>query len=173
MMRGSFLVNTVGRALSISRWEMPRYHRSPHGNLVRQKFLTPSNGEILLHASQLELLRRDEMLSKHVSQPDLPKFVSAHVERFRPQLDYDYSQPPHPGPSTMRSGMAYNGIWRTRGFPRCGTHCLGVLVAVHNRDSRGSAGVPRSAAIVRTTPEFNRAVLLCDIQINRDSCPGE
>jgi hypothetical protein len=37
------------------------------------------------------------MVSKYVSQPDLPKFVTEEVERFRPQPDYDYAQPPHSG----------------------------------------------------------------------------
>ena len=121
----SFLANTVGRALSIPRWEMPLYHRSPHGNLVRQKFRIPSNGEILLHASQLELRRRDEMLSKYVSQPDLSKFVSAQVERFRPQPDYDYSHPPHPGALNYEVwGWPVTGSDVCAAFQRFGTHRL-------------------------------------------------
>jgi N-acetylglucosamine malate deacetylase 2 len=93
----NFLVNTVGRALAIPRWEMPLYHRSPNGSLVRQKFRVSGVGEILLHPSQLELKRRGEMLSKYVSQPDLPKFIGEEIERFRLQPDYDYFQPPHSG----------------------------------------------------------------------------
>ena len=93
----SFLVNKVGRSLSIQRWEMPLYHRSAGGSLVHQRFRSPDNSEFLLHASRLELRRRDLMLSKYVSQPDLPKIVTGEVERFRPQPDYDYSQPPHSG----------------------------------------------------------------------------
>jgi LmbE family N-acetylglucosaminyl deacetylase len=93
----SFLVNKIGLFLSIPRWEMPLYHRSVNGSLVRQRFRNPDEGELLLHASRLELQRRDIMVGKYVSQPDLSKFLCEEVERFKPQPDYDYSQPPHPG----------------------------------------------------------------------------
>jgi N-acetylglucosamine malate deacetylase 2 len=93
----SFLARSVGHSLSVSRGEMPLYHRSPNGTLVHQEFRTPLTGEILLYPTQLELRRRDEMLRKYVSQPDASKFVSARLERFRPQPSYDYSRPPQPG----------------------------------------------------------------------------
>jgi LmbE family N-acetylglucosaminyl deacetylase len=94
----SFLTSTVGRRLSIPRWEMPLYHRSPAGTLLHQEFRVPLGGEILLHPTALELQRRDEMLSRYISQPDVTKFVKSRFERFRPQPRYDYSRPPHPGP---------------------------------------------------------------------------
>lgn len=93
----SFLANVIADNLSIPVWEMPLYHRSPDGALVHQEFRIPVGGEILLRPSQSELLLRDQMLSKYISQPDASKFVSALVERFRPQPGYDYSRPPHPG----------------------------------------------------------------------------
>ncbi|MBZ5507987.1 MAG: PIG-L family deacetylase [Acidobacteriia bacterium] len=117
----SFLVNAVGRALSIPRWEMPLYHRSSNGSLVHQAFRTSGDGETLLHASQLELKRREEMLSKYASQRDLPKFVSGGVERFRPQPDYDYSQPPHPGALNYEVwGWPMNGSDLCAAFQRHG-----------------------------------------------------
>jgi len=93
----SFLVSTVGRNLGIPRWEMPLYYRSPSGTLVHQQFRVPLGAEILLNPTALELQRRDEMLGKYASQPDVRVFVKSHVERFRPQPEYDYSKPPHPG----------------------------------------------------------------------------
>jgi N-acetylglucosamine malate deacetylase 2 len=93
----SFLVSLVGRLLSIPRWEMPLYHRSPTSCLVHQEFRSPFGGEILLQPAHHELHRRDRMLSKYVSQPDVTNFVRARVERFRPQPSYDYSRPPHFG----------------------------------------------------------------------------
>jgi LmbE family N-acetylglucosaminyl deacetylase len=93
----SFLACVAGQNFSIPVWEMPMYHRSASGALVYQEFRTPSDGEVLVHAASSELRRRDEMLSKYVSQPDVKNFVRARVERFRPQPRYDYSQPPHAG----------------------------------------------------------------------------
>ncbi len=107
----SFLVSAVGHCLSVPRWEMPLYHRSRTGTLVHQQFRSPLGGEILLYPTRSELRRRDEMLSKYISQPDISEFVSARVERFRPQPDYDYSRLPHPG--------ALN--YETWGWPMTGT----------------------------------------------------
>ncbi len=93
----SFLASVVAQKFSIPVWEMPLYHRSQSGALVYQQFRVPSGGEVLLYPVHSELRRRDEMLRKYISQPDVRNFVSARVERFRPQPKYDYSQPPHVG----------------------------------------------------------------------------
>jgi LmbE family N-acetylglucosaminyl deacetylase len=116
----SFLVSIVGGALSIPRWEMPLYHRSPTGTLVHQEFRIPLGGEILLHPTHQELRRRDEMLSKYVSQPDVRNFVSSRVERFRPQPSYDYSQPPHTGTLNYEAwGWSMTGAELCTAFQNC------------------------------------------------------
>ncbi len=107
----SFLASAVGHSLSIPIWEMPLYHRSPTATLIHQEFRIPSDGEILLYPTEFELRRRNEMLSKYVSQPEVSKFVSAQVERFRPQPSHDYSRPPHPGTLNYE-------VW---GWPMTGT----------------------------------------------------
>ncbi len=94
----SFLVSMLSGKLAMPAWEMPLYHRSQDGMLVYQRFRTRSDDdEIVLRPTLLELARRDEMLSKYVSQTDVTTFVSSPVEFFRPQPSYDYSRPPHEG----------------------------------------------------------------------------
>lgn len=116
----SFLASAVGHSLSIPTWEMPLYNRSPNGTLVHQQFRIPLDGEIVFYPTELELRRRDEMLSKYVSQPDASQFVSAQVERFRPQPSYDYSQPPHPGPLNYEAwGWLMTGTELCSAFQSC------------------------------------------------------
>ena len=93
----SFLVYKLGELLSLPKWEMPLYYRSPEGILVHQEFRVPFGGEVLLYPTELELQRRDQMVKEYISQPDASRFVCAHVERFRPQPVYNYSRSPHPG----------------------------------------------------------------------------
>jgi len=93
----SFLAAAVGRSLSLPTFEMPLYHRSPSGTLVHQAFRDNLGADILLYPTQLELQDRAEMLNRYVSQTDLAMFVTALVERLRPQPVYDYLRPPHLG----------------------------------------------------------------------------
>jgi LmbE family N-acetylglucosaminyl deacetylase len=93
----SFLAHQLGLARQIPVWEMPLYHRSQDGPLIHQQFLNNSGTEILLQLTPAELSMRERMLTTYASQPDAADFVSASVERFRPQTPYDYSRPPHPG----------------------------------------------------------------------------
>jgi LmbE family N-acetylglucosaminyl deacetylase len=93
----SFLAYLLGRELSIQVWEMPLYHRSHSGSLIHQEFLNPNGTEAILHPTAQEFLKRSEMLSTYTSQPDASQFVNSPVELYRPQPEYDYSRPPHPG----------------------------------------------------------------------------
>jgi LmbE family N-acetylglucosaminyl deacetylase len=110
----SFIVSTVGHRFSLPAWEMPLYHRSPEGTLVYQEFRIKTGSEIVLDPTPSELRKRDQMLRQYVSQPDVHSFVSAQVERFRPQPDYNYSQPPHPG---LLNYEAWE--WRMTGVELC------------------------------------------------------
>jgi LmbE family N-acetylglucosaminyl deacetylase len=94
----NFLARQLGIARQIPVWEMPLYHRSQEGLLIHQQFLDANRTEIVLRLTPSELRMREQMLTTYASQPDAADFVSAPVERFRPQPAYDYSRPPHPGP---------------------------------------------------------------------------
>jgi LmbE family N-acetylglucosaminyl deacetylase len=116
----NFLACVVAQMFSIPVWEMPLYHRSASGALVYQEFRVHLEGSVLLHPFLSELRRRDDMLSKYVSQPELRNFVSARVERIRPLANYDYSQAPHPGLLNYEAwGWAMTGTELCEAFQSC------------------------------------------------------
>ncbi|MFB3915378.1 MAG: PIG-L family deacetylase [Terriglobales bacterium] len=93
----SFLGHLVSRLDGVPVWEMPLYHRSPSGTLVTQRFRQRNGTELALQLSPRELEGRRSMLQSYRSQYDLSRFVTAPLEYYRPQAEYDYSQPPHSG----------------------------------------------------------------------------
>jgi N-acetylglucosamine malate deacetylase 2 len=92
-----FLAHLLGKELAIQVWEMPLYYRAPIGTVVHQEFIQPNGTEIPIALTNDELEKRREMFAAYVSQPDAPDFVKALVEVYRPQIAYDFAQPPHAG----------------------------------------------------------------------------
>ena len=93
----SFLSAQLGKVHSLPVWETPLYHRSPSGHGIYQKFVVES-GEVIEHQVKgSELDAKMRMLACYKSQFDaLPSF-RPELERFRPQVQYDYSHRPHAG----------------------------------------------------------------------------
>lgn len=93
----SFLSAQLGRTYSIPLWETPLYHRSPTGQGMYQQFVR-EQGEVMEHQVKGgELEKKRQMLACYKSQFDaLPSF-RPELERFRPQVQYDYSCRPHEG----------------------------------------------------------------------------
>jgi len=106
----SFLASQVGRAFRLPVWEAPLYHRTPLGGGAYQRFVQ-EQGEVIEHrVSGEELAAKLRMLACYKSQFDaLPSF-STELERFRPQVAYDYSRRPHTGKLNYE-------IWKWRMTP--------------------------------------------------------
>lgn len=97
----SVLSRALQTEVKLPVWEVPLYHRSTDGAGVHQEFL-PRDGErdeyvASIEATPDELARKKRMVEAYVSQPGLVSTFKLDVERFRPQVAYDYTQPPHPG----------------------------------------------------------------------------
>jgi N-acetylglucosamine malate deacetylase 2 len=93
----SFLAACIGREFPLDVWEMPAYHRSTDGVIVRQEFLSVTDDAIALPLTPAELARKRTMCAAYESQRDVVAEFELDVERFRPQPAYDYTRPPHPG----------------------------------------------------------------------------
>lgn len=93
----SFLGNLLNKVLHVDVWEMPLYHRSMNGSLVCRRFRNQSGEETSLVMSLAEVKRRKQMMKHYISQWDLPDYITTPIEYFRPQVAYDYLQPPHSG----------------------------------------------------------------------------
>jgi hypothetical protein len=95
------LARALQEEIQLPVWEVPLYHRSTDGAGVHQEFL-PRDGErdedvVSIEATPEELERKRRMIETYVSQPGILTAFKLDVERFRPQVVYDYSHPPHPG----------------------------------------------------------------------------
>lgn len=85
--------------------EMPLYHRSDAGTLVCKRFRQSNGTEVEVELSVKEIQIRAAMAAQYASQPDLGEYIAAGIEYYRPQVDYDYSQPPH-------AGLLNYQVWR-------------------------------------------------------------
>ncbi len=91
-------VGALARELtSLPVWEMPLYHRSVSDELECQRFLEPNGTEVTIRLTATEIANRSIMIAGYSSQLDLGAFIHSNVESFRPQPQYDYSEPPHEG----------------------------------------------------------------------------
>jgi len=106
----SFLAAQIGRSYSLPVWEAPLYHRDPIGGGVYQEFVE-EHGEVIDHiVGGEELEAKVRMLGCYKSQfESLPSF-DIQLERFRPQVAYDYSRRPH-------SGKLNYQLWQWRMTP--------------------------------------------------------
>lgn len=97
----SVLAHALQSERKLPVWEVPLYHRSTDGTGVHQEFL-PREGArdedvASIEATPDELARKRRMVEAYASQPGIVNAFKLDVERFRPQVAYDYSLPPHPG----------------------------------------------------------------------------
>ena len=93
----SYLAHHLGARFSLPVWEMPLYFRDPAGFEAQTEFLQPGEVEITIEPTPEELARKRTMLAAYVSQGETLQHFSRAAEKFRPQVAYDYSRPPHPG----------------------------------------------------------------------------
>ena len=93
----SFLGAQLGRTFSLPVWEAPLYHRNSAGGGVYQGFVEEQGEVVDYDVAGAELQAKKSMLSCYKSQFDaLPSF-NVELERFRPQVNYNYSRRPHGG----------------------------------------------------------------------------
>jgi len=92
----SFIGCMLGRQFRLPVWEMPLYYRMQEPRGIQQ-FLQPGKGEIVLEPAPAERGKKDLMVRAYVSQTEIFREFTERKERFRPQLHYDYSRPPHDG----------------------------------------------------------------------------
>lgn len=93
----AFLAWWIAREYVLPVWEMPLYHRSTDGVVVRQEFILPEGNEVLFDATLAEVHRKRKAMQAYTSQGDILSEFNPAVERFRPQAAYDFGRPPHPG----------------------------------------------------------------------------
>lgn len=90
----SFIGCVLGRQFRLPVWEMPLYYRMQEPKGI-QEFLQEGKDEIVLEPNPAELEKKDLMIRSYVSQTEIFLEFTGRTERFRPQLSYDYSRPPH------------------------------------------------------------------------------
>ena len=93
----SFLSAQLGREFRLPVWEAPLYHRNADGSGVYQRFVRENNEVVEFSVTGEMLERKERMLQSYKSQFDALPHFEPECERFRPQAQYDYSQPPHAG----------------------------------------------------------------------------
>ena len=93
----AFLAWWIAREFVLPVWEMPLYHRSAAGVMVKQEFITPEGDEVLFDTTLAEVRRKRKAFDAYASQHDTLDLFNPAVERFRPQASYDFRRPPHPG----------------------------------------------------------------------------
>jgi LmbE family N-acetylglucosaminyl deacetylase len=93
----SFLASRLSKLASLPCWEAPLYHRDREGSGRFQDFIVPGGDMVDARPTELEQERKREMCQAYASQGDFLKHFDVAREIVRPQLNYDYTQPPHPG----------------------------------------------------------------------------
>ncbi len=93
----SVLASELGREAGLPVWEAPLYRRH-RSELSFQEFVYPNGTEVFYDPNPEELAHKRAMCLEYASQGDFLKIFGLDRETFRPQVAYDYSQPPHDGP---------------------------------------------------------------------------
>lgn len=93
----SFLAAQLARLTGLPCWEAPLYHRTGEGGGTFQEFITHIGDEVDVHPTLEEAERKREMCRAYKSQGDFLNRFDVTREIVRPQLAYDYTQPPHEG----------------------------------------------------------------------------
>ena len=128
----SFLAAQLGRESRLPIWEMPLYHRNSDGSGVYQRFVREAKDEVIEVAITGEMLERKErMLQSYKSQFDALPHFEPERERFRPQAQYDYTQPPHPGKTNYE-------VWQWAMTAK--EVCDAFSAALDRKEQRGQSG---------------------------------
>lgn len=97
----SLLAARLGARFGVPVWEAAVYCRANGddgvGEMQVQSFLRDSGEEVRVEISDAELERKQAMCAEYVSQGEVLRTFDARCEIVRPQIRYDYSQPPHAG----------------------------------------------------------------------------
>ena len=88
----AFLSHRLGVRLKLPVWEFPIYHLSGDGPR-KQQFVKPEGQVHALQITASELQKKQQMVAAYPSQ-GLQGAFDLTIERFRPQANYDFSQPP-------------------------------------------------------------------------------
>jgi len=90
----SFIASRLRTEASV--WEFSEYNF--FGGVVRsQEFLAPNGAEREIALTQQEQQEKRSALAIYSSEKGNLSYVQTAREVFRPQVDYDYARPPHPG----------------------------------------------------------------------------
>jgi len=90
----AFLSHILAAQYQLPAWEMPLYHRSRQ-RMICQQFQPPAGHSETLWVEGAELERKRGMVGSYVSQIQALEAFDLQVERFRPQLSYDFLRPPN------------------------------------------------------------------------------
>jgi N-acetylglucosamine malate deacetylase 2 len=110
----AFLAAELARDRALPVFEMPLYHRA-EGVGHKQQFMGDP-GEMLANISEPERMRKAAMWRSYASQGSFMDFFEIDREVFRPQPQYDFSQPPHPGTLNYEAWQ-----WKMSGADLCRT----------------------------------------------------
>jgi N-acetylglucosamine malate deacetylase 2 len=89
----AFLASYLGSQHKLPVWEMPLYHRTTKG-MRGQNFPQLTNDTVLVRATARELETKRRMVNAHVSQDQALQSFDLKLERFRPQVSYNFFSPP-------------------------------------------------------------------------------
>ena len=95
----SVLAARLGERFDVPVWEAPLYHRAAGEAAPQmQTFMRENGTEAQVEMTAQELKRKRAMCAEYVSQGEILRVFDARREVVRPQVRYDYSRRPHPGP---------------------------------------------------------------------------
>jgi N-acetylglucosamine malate deacetylase 1 len=77
-------------------WEFSEYHFAG-GRVASQRFIRPSDDELVVELSPAERAAKRELLGVYASERGNLGYVETEREAFRPLRPYDYGGPPHAG----------------------------------------------------------------------------
>lgn len=92
----SLLAAELGAETGLAIWEAPLYSRR-RSELSLQEFVHPVGTEVFYEPTPVDLARKRPMCLEYTSQGDFLRVFRLERETFRPQVAYDYLQPPHEG----------------------------------------------------------------------------
>ena len=99
----SFLAAQLAKLTTLPCWEAPLYHRNPDGSGTFQEFIVASGAELDVRPTAEEEERKRQMCRAYASQGDFLSRFQVSPEFIRPQMAYDYTQPPHQGKTNYES----------------------------------------------------------------------
>lgn len=102
----SVLGAKLGEQFGIPVWEAPLYHRAGEsgepavGSVMHlQEFIRANGNESIVELTAKEVERKRAMCLQYASQGNFLETFDVRREVVRPQIKYNYAQPPHRGPT--------------------------------------------------------------------------